>query len=471
MSLIGAKTGIKKPQGVDLRPAHQRLVSRYGPSWGQSGSQDYTQEVQTASDISADFTGLGVLIGSTGPIASNGLWPDNGFDTIFFAETDVRTNVFDRHHFVYRLHDDKTVTQLGDFNSVLSNNSSASGWGQTGEREFVVGHRIDAGIFPCYVDAHVINDTGYGNQATQHSSGGERYHNAVSWFPGIASIYNGTNPPYGGTWVVNYAGGTGALVNSQKLEAAMTYTTSNPQNAPVGGVGDGKRQRYDPSQTYPKFTYCGGHFSDGTSVGTADADSVTLDILHTSWDGTTDNGTLTVTEAVGAYVHYTPTGEGTANFPTTWGNMFVFYDSDTNPSTNAGGILPITWVGSTPTVGTFFPWKYTGTWGINGIAWWACGARAQNLNPNTLGEYDSDNEYRTFYVYTDGVDVIVDTIKIKIYEDGDHAITPIHKEVVRVLNTTVVNMGHVIICNNGKDFMMLKTDDNIFRYVRHAWGD
>ena len=200
-------------------------------------------------------------------------------------------------------------------------------------------------------------------------------------------------------------------------------------------------------------------------------DSMTeIDLNHVTWNGTAD-ASLTHVETSDAITlpAHTSSTEKPDLFATSWGNICVHHD--TNDASNAK-FIPITWSGSTPTVGTAVAWaggtsipSHECFWnGVDGIA-----SYARSKYSCGYDRGGTDNLLRTVRLYADGSDMKLDTITVDVSAtDGTHELKVKQTAVVTFASSSDTNIWPHFMANN-KDLLIWHKDSSTLAYIENAY--
>lgn len=265
-------------------------------------------------------------------------------------------------------------------------------------------------------------------------------------------VQGNSNSPYYGFKYYNYTGG-GSYTSSAKFSNAVALQDGMTM---IGGGSTAKARAADSKQL------C--YFNDNNNyIGTS---TTGIDLHTITWDGV--NNSSLVHNVTNDAITLASAGEGLTPQPiaTSWGNIVINPDS---VDTGKEVVYPITWSGTTPTVGSSVAWtssipahqiRFDGIdgYGFNTGSKFNCGEKPS-----------SPDVYNTFRVYQDAGDVVIDTIEIDFSNsNGSHNVVVKQESVVRFSSSTNETVSW-FFPSNGTDLVLFHADTDTFVYIENAY--
>lgn len=285
--------------------------------------------------------------------------------------------------------------------------------------------------------------------------------------------------------VAQYYGGGQRINDTQGIWFFQSNSQGMQMGTYSGGASTTVSARNTGSAYYAWDLSSPGGGSEYANIGTTNqffflntndtntfSDSTTrVDINHMSWNGSA-SGTFTKTDSDSAIT--LPTHTGSTQRPyvlaTTWGNVVIHIDTNT-PANSV--VFPITWSGSTPTVGSSVAWDGGADIpagqcylrGLDGIA------TDGNFPKYRCGQDRGGTAdlYRTVRLYTSGSDIVMDTITMDFSNsNGSHTVTVKQEAVHTFTSTSSTSVWPVFMANN-KDLGIWHQDTAQWAYIENAY--
>ena len=264
-----------------------------------------------------------------------------------------------------------------------------------------------------------------------------------------------SNPSFSGYKFHHYTGGASYTSSAKRTSGSTSYQVAST----VIGGGSTARERAADSKEIMTI-----HNNYG-SMGSA----TILDIGTYTWSGVDG---ASITHANNTNVLTLPTHTGSTMPPqpiaTSWGNVVVHADTDTP---NNAVIFPITWSGTTPTVGSSVTWSGGAGLPANEIQWDGIDGYAKYMSsPWNCGEKPgSPDVYNTFRIYEVAGDMVVDTIEVDFSSNtGANSVTVKQSAIYTFEGSTTATVQWFFPLN-GTDLVLFHRDTETFVYLENAY--